>query len=343
MDSTHSMKIALLIPTFSGFSGPDRVAWNEVDELSQNNEVTVFSFTADMKHPRARMKVLGSPKNKTVERLYKLLFFLALFKMFHLVWELRNYDRMIVFLYPMTLPAFLAKILFWRKYTYYDVGLAYPKLFKSLPERWGMRFIGLMTKITVRNADAAVSISKFCSDELRKDTGLRSKVKYVTIDTQRFNKKVDKKKIAAVRKKYNLQKPTLLYIGRISPHKGIHLLLRSFAIVKKEFPKATLLIVGKHTFGSYSEKLKKMGGKNVIFTGFVPDEELPYYYGASDLYVTASLWEGFDMPIKEAQACGKKVVAFDVGSHKEVTQGGLLVEKCNVEGFAKAITKLMKK
>ena len=80
---------------------------------------------------------------------------------------------------------------------------------------------------------------------------------------------------------------------------------------------------------------------NAIFTGFVPDEELPYYYGACDLYVTASLWEGFDMPAVEAQLCGKKVVAFDIGSHPEVVKKGKLVREGDVKGFAEAVVKVL--
>jgi 1,2-diacylglycerol 3-alpha-glucosyltransferase len=337
------MRTAILTPTFSGFSGPDRVAWNEVEELSKKSEVAVFCFRADMKHPKARIIVLGAPKSPTLERIYKLLFFLDIPKLARIVKELKKYNSVISFLYPMTVPAALAKALYRKHYTYYDVGLAYPKLFRSFTERVAIHFQKLLTKITVANADDAVSISKFCGEELKKLTGLQSKVRYVAIDKKRFNKSINKNKIAAVKKKYGLTKPTLLYIGRISPHKGIHLLLQAFNIVKKEFPKAKLLIVGKHTFGKYSQELKKISSSSVVFTGFIPDEELPYYYGACDLYVTASLWEGFDMPAVEAQSCGKKVVAFDVGSHPEVVKKGTLVREGNVKGFAAAVIKELKK
>ena len=88
-----------------------------------------------------------------------------------------------------------------------------------------------------------------------------------------------------------------------------------------------------------------MADKDVIFTGFVPDEELPYYYAASNIYVTASLWEGFDLPIVEAQACAKPVVAFDIGPHKEVIdENGVLIEKLNIEKFADAcVNKILEK
>ena len=134
----------------------------------------------------------------------------------------------------------------------------------------------------------------------------------------------------------------MLYIGRIAPHKNIHTLLESFKIVKEKIPDAVLLIVGKPTFSSYFNKLKKLTREDVIFTGFVDDKYLPEYYAACNLYVTASLWEGFDLPAAEAQACGKKIVAFDIGSHKEIVRNGILVEKGNIRKFAEAAIKILK-
>jgi len=333
------MKIAILTPTFSGFSGADRVVWNEVEELSKEHEVTVYCFSSDLKHAKAKIVILGAPKNRTVERIYKLFYFINMVSILRLVWSLKDYDRIIAFLYPMTWPAMITTLLFQTKYTYYDVGLANPHLFDSFTERTAMRLIGFLTRISIASCDNAISISQFCSSELMRLYGKKSSVKYVKIDETRFNKHINKTKIAAIKSKYKLKKPTLLYVGRISPHKGIHFLLESFRMVKHEYPHANILVVGKQTFGDYLSRLKALSAEGVIFTGFVPDEELPYYYGAADIYVTASLWEGYDMPAVEAQACGKKVVAFDVGSHKEVVKEGILVKEKDVEGFAKAIIK----
>ena len=102
------------------------------------------------------------------------------------------------------------------------------------------------------------------------------------------------------------------------------------------------MIIGKPTFPNYYKKIKKLANKNVIFKEFVDDKELPYYYAACDLYVTASLWEGFNLTIAEAQACGKKVVAFDVCSHPEVVKNGVLIKPNNIDEFANAIIMLLK-
>ncbi|MBI2143969.1 glycosyltransferase family 4 protein [Candidatus Woesearchaeota archaeon] len=290
------------------------------------------------------------PKNPLLERLYRLLFFLDIRKVAKIVGRLGQFDEAVSFLYPMTLPAMIAKKRMKQrlKYVYYDVGVAYPQLFEKLTERLYMKIFAAFTMMTIKNCDSAISISRFLSGELEKETGIRSAVKYVRIDGSRFNgntTKKHRKEIAAVAKKYGLKRPVLLYVGRISPHKGIHLLLDAFKLVRERFPSAMLVVVGKHTFQKYSQQLRKtaaaIGG--VVFTGYVADEELPAYYGACDVYATASMWEGFGMPIAEANAVGKPAVAFDVGSQPEVLRKGRLVKAGDVKGFADAVVNVLKK
>ena len=203
-----------------------------------------------------------------------------------------------------------------------------------------MGLFSFFTNITLKNVDEVYSVSKYLKDDLKKVSGLESKVIYNKIDKKRFNKNVKGGKII---KKYNLKnKKILLYVGRIAPHKGIHLLLKSFKIIKNSIPNAKLIIVGKPTFNNYFRKLKNMSNDDVIFTGFVPDKLLPQYFAACNVYVTASLWEGFNLPAAEAQACGKRVVAFNIGSHPEIVKKGALVKKENTKEFAEAVIKLLR-
>ena len=336
------MRIALLTPTFLKYSGPDRVVQNEAEELSRRNEVAVFTFKADIKARGYRVYELGMPSNATLERIYRLFFFMDVLKIASMTRKLRHYDQIISFLYPMTIPGTIANRYYGKRYVYYNVGVAYPKLFSNAFERVYMRAFNFLTNFTVKNADSAISISRFLRDELRKEVGIESRVKHVKISRKQYNKKTNRKKVAAIIRKHHLKRPLLLYVGRLSPHKGIHLLIKAFRIVKERFPKATLLIAGKHTFEGYSQKLKRMDG-GVVFAGFVPDKELPHYFGSCDLYATASLWEGFDIPLVQAQMCGKRVVAFDVGSHPEVVKNGILVKEGDVKAFAEAVIKTLEK
>ena len=200
--------------------------------------------------------------------------------------------------------------------------------------------------LLLKRADHVTTISQFVKHELKTKYNINADILEggAIIDRKKFdrtfNKKpVSKKHIKRTIKKHNLTRPILLYVGRINSHKGTHLLLKSFGLVKEKIPKASLIIVGQKTQEVTYNKLLKKIALGEVYAGYVPDNELVYYYHACDLFVTASQWEGYNLPVAEAQACGKKVVAFDVGSHPEVVKNGTLVKKGDVKAFAEAIIK----
>ena len=331
-------KIAILTPTFSYYSGIDRVVELQASEYSKKgNDVTVFALEATIKPKGFNLEVLGMPKSLFLQRLYRLFFSLDFIKFSKAVNKLKNFDIAVSHFYPMNLLASTAKRRFGVKYIYHNHGIGYSELFNNPLEKLYMKLFAYLNKLSLNNVDSAVSISKFLRDELKKQTGIESEVVYNKIDS-RYKKGIDGTKI---RKKLGIKnnEKLLFFIGRLSPHKNVHNLLKIFDIVNEKLPNIKLLIIGKPTFTNYYKKLKNMSGKNVIFKEFVNDKELPCYYAACDLYVTASLWEGFNLPAAEAQACGKKVVAFDVCSHPEIVKNGILVEKNNIEKFADAIIK----
>jgi len=335
------MKIAILTPTFSHFSGIDRlVEIKYKDYIKKGHKVDIFTLSASLKPKKAGLYILGMPKNLFFERIYRLFMFLDFKKIKIYVHILKNYDIVISHLYPMNLLAYKAKNKNKNlKYIYYNAGVGIVDAY-SFFEKVYLRLFNFLNNKTIKNCDSAISISDYLRKTLKKETGIDSKVEYIQIDKKRFHKGISGKRI---RKKYNIKnEPVLLYVGRISPHKGIHLLINSFKIVQKKYPKSKLILVGKHTFPKYTKKLKKLANKNVIFTGFVDDKELPFYYAACDVYTSASLWEGFNMPVCEAQSVGKPVVAFDIGPHQEVVKRGILVKPQNVKAFAGAIEKLLR-
>ena len=335
-------KIAILTPTFSHYSGIDRVVeLQALDYSKHGNEVSVFALEAAIKPKGFKLEVLGMPKNLFLQRIYRLFFFFDFKKIRNSAAKLKNYDVVISHFYPMNWIAFYAKKKYNVRYVYHNHGIGYGRLFGNIFERLYMKLFSFFNKMSLKNVDFAVSISKFMHDELKKETGLESKVVYNTIDKTKFKKGIDGSRI---RKKLKIEsnQKLLLFVGRLSPHKNVHTLLKIFRLVGERFPNVKLLIVGKPTFSGYYKKLKNISGKNAIFREFVDDKELPYYYAACDLYVTASLWEGFNLPIAEAQACGKKVVAFNVCSHPEVVKNGILVEEGDTNGFVEAVVNLIK-
>ncbi len=334
------MKIAILTPTFNHYSGIDRVVEQQAEQYSKKGDkVTIIALEAEIKPSKYRIIELGMPKNPLLQRLYRLFFFLDR-KKIQRYRLLKDYDVVVSHFYPMNWLAHKAKKHYSIKYIYFDHGINTTGLLDSFIDKIYMKIFLFFNNLALNNVDEAYSVSKYLSRQLWKESKIKSKVIYNKIDKKRFNKKVNGDKII---KKYNLKnKKILLYVGRIAPHKGIHLLLKSFKIIKNDIPGCKLVIAGKPTFNDYFKKLKKIADEDVIFAGFVPDEDLPGYYAACDAYVTCSQWEGFNLPAAEAQACGKKVVAFDIGSHKEVIKSGILVKNKDTAGFAKEVINILK-
>jgi glycosyltransferase involved in cell wall biosynthesis len=115
----------------------------------------------------------------------------------------------------------------------------------------------------------------------------------------------------------------LLYVGGLSPHKNLHVLVEAYRrlIAGGEFEGLHLLLVGDTSgdvFYSAYESLRAAVARHgledrVCFTGFVPDNVLVDLYNRADLLVLPSVEEGFGLPAFEAAACGTPVVVSEVG------------------------------
>jgi glycosyltransferase involved in cell wall biosynthesis len=149
-----------------------------------------------------------------------------------------------------------------------------------------------------------------------------------------------------VRKRYGIEGEFLLYVGAIQPRKNIPRLLSAFARVKAErkLPHK-LVIVGPRAWmaGSAFEALENNRSKrDVIVTGYVPRDDLRYFYNAAEAFVYVSLCEGFGLPIIEAMACGAPTVT-SLGSSLEEVAGpaAILVDAKDEEAIACAIDKVV--
>jgi len=337
------MKIAILSPVYWIYDGISRAVEAQARGFaSEGHEVTIFTLAANMGPPESvSLMVMGMPGSTMLQRVYRLLFQLDFVKAIKYVPKLKSFNVIYSHQYPLNWLAYLAKKRHGVKYIYYNHGIGSPETFTSFIEQIYMKMLASVANWTIKRADDGISISRYMQSELKKQTGLDSEVIYLKADEARFQKGLDG---SIIRQKYNLgDAPLLLFVGRISPHKEVHLLIEALQIIQQTIPQTKLLIVGRHTFSSYSKKLKAMSDDSVIFTGDVPDEELPFYYAACDVYTTATLWEGFDLPIAEAQACGKPVVAFDIGPHSEIIDAeGMLFSAGNIESLAKGLVKKLR-
>lgn len=139
------------------------------------------------------------------------------------------------------------------------------------------------------------------------------------IDLKKFNPYGDTQKI---KEKYNIPgKPILLYAGRIDPEKHIEEILRGVAIALKKID-FCFVVVGKGISKKPLEKLTNELGINeeVIFTGFIPDEDLPYFYKLSRCFIIASTAELLSLVTLQAMASGLPIIAVKSGALVELVK-----------------------
>jgi glycosyltransferase involved in cell wall biosynthesis len=101
----------------------------------------------------------------------------------------------------------------------------------------------------------------------------------------------------------NAPEKFILYVGSAFPHKNLERLVSAYNLLKETHADLKLVLVGKQEY--HSKQLQKWAKREslsdgIIFTGFVPDEELKWYYKNAEAYVFASLSEGFGLPGLEA-------------------------------------------
>jgi len=119
---------------------------------------------------------------------------------------------------------------------------------------------------------------------------------------------------------------TIVFIGSFKKHKGLDCLLDAFLLAKKEGLPHKLLIIGaKENFSasdnSILQKIDSFGGGEVIFTGFISDEELLKRLSEAALLVQPSLYEAFGLPPLEALALGTQALISDIPVFKEIYDG----------------------
>jgi len=165
------------------------------------------------------------------------------------------------------------------------------------------------------------------------------------VDTRRYNPDVRGEEIRSRLEVDNAK--ILLFVGALGrwhSYKGVDLLIKAMAVVRKRLPKTKLLIVGG---GKLEKEYRRLAQQlhvddSVIFAGEVSDDDLPKYYACSDLLALPSKdrSEGFGLTILEANATGKPAVGTTVGGIPSVIQNGyngLLVPPNRPEALAEAI------
>lgn len=158
----------------------------------------------------------------------------------------------------------------------------------------------------------------------------------------------DENEIRRVRSRYAIEGDYILAVGSIQPRKNLIRLIAAYAALRRARPHANLprlVLVGKRAW-LYEETLRSIEGQgiasDVIFTGYVPEGDLPALYTDALCFVYPSYFEGFGLPPLEAMQCGAPVITGDRTSLPEVIgDAGLMVDPFDEWAISSAIERMI--
>jgi glycosyltransferase involved in cell wall biosynthesis len=141
--------------------------------------------------------------------------------------------------------------------------------------------------------------------------------------------------------------PFILTVGDLQPRKNHLGLIRAYEELVRNYPQLPqhLVIVGKESW--YAPTVRAAARKSAVhdrihFTGFVDDDQLHGLYGACDLMVYPSFYEGFGLPILEAMACGRAVACSNTSAMPEVADSAaILFDPCSQSDLVSSMRDLL--
>ncbi|EKE18954.1 MAG: AprM [uncultured bacterium] len=257
-----------------------------------------------------------------------------------------------MFLHPigvLFIPAHTIPLIHPKKVIVVIHGLEY-EFCPSSYSLWDRIYMRVSIKNSCRWASRIVSVSDNTKKDLKNLYGVsneKMKVIYEGYDSVISNQKLVINNTVKEKVSYKLQVTGyLLFIGRIEERKNVSNIVKAFEILKEKYQiPHKLVLAGKPGFGYQAIRIQISNSEyqsEIIELGYVKEEEKWELLKSADVFVFPTLYEGFGIPILEAQSVGCSVVASNNSSIPEVVDGSALLVDClNAEDIAENVYKIL--
>lgn len=219
--------------------------------------------------------------------------------------------------------------------TVHDLGSEYLPKTHQLKQRL---YLSYMQRYQLKGATKIIAVSNATKEDLVKKIGIKENK--IEVVYEGYNRKLFKPTKADALVSSLI--PYFLFVGTVQPRKNLERLIKAF---KKYDGSENLVIVGQRGWlADEIYKLPKQLGieKRIKFLGRVEDRDLPALYSGAIALTFPSLFEGFGLPILEAQACGCPVLTSSVSSMPEVAgKGAIFVDPYNIDDIVKGMRRIM--
>jgi glycosyltransferase involved in cell wall biosynthesis len=198
------------------------------------------------------------------------------------------------------------------------------------------------TGLTVRRARRVIAISHSTARDLTQTLGVpASRIDVAAPGTDHaVMRPLPADQVAAFRQRKNLPARFWLFLGTLEPRKNLPLLLEAYAALPESHRLPLILGGGKgwdyEPIFAAVERLRLTD--SVTFPGFIPSDELPFWYNSAHAFIYPSVFEGFGLPVLEAMACGTPVIVSDASSLPEVAgDAGLCISLDDAAAWTAAL------
>ena len=304
-------------------TGVEEYAYQLIKHLAMADEArkhTFFLYT-----PRVGRSDLYLPRNFVVKKMYSPFFWTR--GVFSLKMLLSSAD--VLFMPTNFLPIFYPKK---------NVVTIHGLEFEHYPEMYPndlLSYLKSSTKRTVSSASKIIAVSQETRNDLIKF--YNADAKKITVVRHGVNPQI------AYHHKYPpIDEKYILFVGRLEKKKNVRNIVKAFDALKEKYKiPHKLVLVGKPGFGYHEiedEINSSLNKQNIIRTGYISHEEKESFFKYADVFVFPPFYQGFGMPVLEAQLRQVPVVTSNIPSITEIADGGTLqVDPASAEQLAEKI------
>ncbi len=208
------------------------------------------------------------------------------------------------------------------------------------------------TKHNIKKSDIIITPSQFVKKTLiNKYYADPNKIHVVHlgIDASKYSSKISAEQASTVFKQYDdriSKYPYLFYVGRLDTRKNITNIIKSFEIFKDKYKEPHILVLAGKAGEGYATIESAINSSkhkdSIVVTDYISDEHLSVFLAEAEIFIFPTLYEGFGLPILEAQACKTPVITSNISAMPEIAgDGALLVDPHNCIDIAQNIRHIL--
>jgi glycosyltransferase involved in cell wall biosynthesis len=225
--------------------------------------------------------------------------------------------------------------------------------FEHLPETFNRRSwmqMRLTVRRTARRAAHIITVSDYSRDDIIRTYKLPPERITVTPEAaaESFFPVTNETELKRIRETYGIQENYILSLSSIQPRKNLVRLIEAYSCLRGVRPKVKLpqlVLVGKRGWlehETFQAAERSALGREILFTGYVPERDLAALYSGAICFVYPSYFEGFGLPVVEAMQCGVPVIVGNQTSLPEVVgDAGLLFDPFDTQALVNALTTVL--